>query len=139
MDEAAKTYSSDDLANIAGVPRRTIRYYVGMGLLDRPIGETRAAHYTSEHLRQLLEIRRLTDQGLSLDRVREVLRGQTEPPAETRARRAGDIEVKSHLHVAPGVEVVIDPASAGLSPEQLRRFARETRAAFERAIKEQEE
>ena len=97
MDEAAKTYTSDDLANIAGIPRRTIRYYVGMGLLNRPIGETRAAHYTSEHLRQLLEIRRLTDQGLSLDRVREVLHGQTEQPCRDHVREvAGYLLARRH-------------------------------------------
>jgi DNA-binding transcriptional MerR regulator len=139
MDDEAQTYSADDLASLAGLPRRTIRYYIGLGLIDRPIGETRAAHYTREHLRQLLEIRRLTEQGLSLDRVREVLRGETEPPPVMRARRPGDVEVRSHVHVAPGVDIVIEPESAGLTPEQLRRFARETRAAFERAIKEQEE
>src|SRR5262245_21526812 len=139
MEDSAQTYSADDLANLAGLPRRTIRYYIGLGLIDRPIGETRGAHYTREHLRQLLEIRRLTEQGLSLDRVREVLHHKAEPPTEPRARRPGDVEVKSHVHVAPGVDIVIAPRTAARTPEQLRRFARETRAAFERATKEHEE
>jgi DNA-binding transcriptional MerR regulator len=139
MDESAQTYSAEELATLASVPRRTIRYYVSLGLLDRPIGETRAAHYTREHLRQLLEIRRLTEQGLSLERVRDVLRDKAEPPPATRARRPGDVEVRTHVHVAPGVDVVIEPQSAGLAPEQLRRFVREMRAAFERATQEQEE
>ena len=41
MDDGLKAYSSDDLANLAGLPRRTIRYYVALGVLDRPIEETR--------------------------------------------------------------------------------------------------
>jgi len=41
-----KTFSIDELASLSGVSRRTIRYYLELALLDRPIGETRAAYYT---------------------------------------------------------------------------------------------
>lgn len=127
-----RRYSADELATLANVPRRTLRYYIQLGLVDRPIGETRAAYYTWTHLRQLLEIRRLTEQGFSLERVQELLSGRAEPPAAATARRAGSITVRSHLLLAPGVELVIDPERASLTPEQLRRFAREALAAFAR-------
>ena len=44
----------------------------------------------------------------------------------------------SHIHLADGVELVIEPGQAGLTPEQLRRFAREAIAAFNRISKDQE-
>ena len=127
-----RRYSADELATLANVPRRTLRYYIQLGLVDRPIGETRAAYYTWAHLHQLLDVRRLTEQGFSLERVQELLAGRAEPPAAATAPRAGSITVRSHLHLAPGVELVIDPERAGLTPEQLRRFAREALTAFSR-------
>jgi DNA-binding transcriptional MerR regulator len=127
-----RRYSADELATLANVPRRTLRYYIQLGLVDRPIGETRAAHYTWAHLHQLLEIRRLTEQGFSLERVQELLDGRAEPPAAAASPRAGSITVQSHLHLGPGVELVIEPERAGLSPTQLRRFAREALAAWAR-------
>ena len=135
--DSENQYALDDLAALAGVPRRTVRYYIQLGLVDRPIGETRAAYYTWQHLRQLLEVRRLTEQGFSLERVQELLTRTEEEPAAAAAPRAGEVSVRSHVHVADGVEIVIEPGRAGLSPEQLRQFAREAVAAYERALKKQ--
>ena len=125
-------YSLDELAALAGVPRRTVRYYIQLGLVDRPIGETRAAYYTWQHLRELLEVRQLTEQGFSLERVQELRRQQAEPPAAASAPRAGSISVQSHIHIADGVELVVEPGRARLTPDQLRRFARDAMAAYER-------
>lgn len=136
MEQTPQTYSADELAAHAGVPRRTIRYYIELGLVDRPIGETRAAYYTWQHLQQLLAIRRYTEQGFSLERIRELLTSPAEPPAATRAARPGDIMVQSHVTLAPGLELVIEPGLAQLTPEQLRHLARETLAALERVLKE---
>lgn len=139
MDPTRKTYSADDLAVHAGIPRRTIRYYIELGLVDRPIGETRAAYYTWQHLQQLLEIRKLTEQGFSLERVRELLTQGTAPPAAARAPRPGAIAVKSHVSLAPGLDLVIEPGPASLTPEQLRRLIRDTLAAYECVLKEGEQ
>ena len=129
---ADRRYSADELATLAGVPRRTLRYYIQLGLVDRPVGETRAAYYTWQHLRQLLEVRRLTEQGFSLERVQELLARGDEPPPAAAAPRAGSISVQSHVHLTDGVELVVDPGRARLTPEQLRRFAREALAAWAR-------
>ncbi len=39
-------------------------------------------------------------------------------------RKPGDLAVWSHLHVAEGIELQIEPSLAGLSPEQVRALAR---------------
>jgi DNA-binding transcriptional MerR regulator len=83
---------------------RTVRYYIQIGLVDRPVGETRAAYYTSHHLEQLLQIRKWTQAGVSLERIHELLAGEA-PPVPPRARGAGSVEVWSHLVVADGLEI----------------------------------
>ena len=46
----SKTFSLDELCTLTDLPKRTVRYYMQMGLVDRPIGETSAAHYLAGHL-----------------------------------------------------------------------------------------
>jgi DNA-binding transcriptional MerR regulator len=120
---ADQTYSLNDLCILAELTPRTVRYYVQVGLVDRPEGETRAARYGARHLEQLLLIRKWTAAGLSLDRIRELLHGQ-EPPIPSPPRAPGSIEVCSHLTVADGIELVIEPGRAAMSPEQVRAFAK---------------
>ncbi|MDF9392971.1 MULTISPECIES: helix-turn-helix domain-containing protein [Methylococcus] len=130
-------YSIDELAALAELPRRTVRYYVQQGLLDRPVGEKRAAYYTNRHLEQLLTIRKWQHAGLSLERIREILAGSGEaglPPP--RPRGPGTVEVWSHLVVADGLEVTLEPSRAGLSPEQVRAFFRGVNALYEQTRQE---
>jgi DNA-binding transcriptional MerR regulator len=77
---ATERYSIDELSTLAGVTPRTVRYYIAEGLLDRPEGEKRGAHYLRRHLEQLLLIRRWTDAGISLERMRELIAGAPEDP-----------------------------------------------------------
>jgi DNA-binding transcriptional MerR regulator len=124
-------FTLDELCTLAGVPRRTVRYYIQIGLLDRPVGESRGAHYLSLHLDTLLRIRRLADAGVSLERIREVLSG-VPPAVPARPRGPGTVEVWSHLVVADGLELQVEPARAGLSPEQVRALFAEVSRAYAR-------
>jgi hypothetical protein len=45
-------------------------------------------------------------------------------------RAIGSVEVRSHLMVADGIDVVIEPGRAGLSPEQVRDFIKGVMAVF---------
>lgn len=128
------SYPLADLCVLADLPPRTVRYYVQLGLVDRPEGETRAARYGAKQLDQLLLIRKWTAAGLSLERIRELLHGE-QPPAPPRARGIGSVEVRSHLMVAEGVDLVIEPGRAGLSPEQVRQFIKGVMAVFAEVAK----
>ena len=130
-----KTFTLDELCTLSDAPRRTVRYYIQLGLVDRPIGETRAAHYVGRHLEQLLKIRQFTDAGVSLERIREVLSGEA-PPVPPRQRKPGSVQVKSHLFIADGVELQISPEDAGLTPEQVRSFVRKVMQAYQDLHKE---
>lgn len=136
QDTLPRTYSLDELCTLSELPKRTVRYYIQLGLVDRPIGETRAAHYLSHHLEQLLLIRKWTEAGVSLERIRELLEGGP-PPVPARLRGAGTVEVWSHLVVSDGVEVTLEPGRAGLTPEQARAFFRGALALYEK-IKNEE-
>ena len=120
----AKTFSLDELCLLADCSKRTVRYYIQLGLVSRPVGEARAAKYTGEHLSQLLRIKKLSEAGVSLERIREVLEGE-DSPVPPRKRLPGTVEVRSHIYIAPGIEIQISPEEAGVSPEQVREFVRE--------------
>ena len=129
-DSPSQSFSLDALCALTDLSKRTVRYYVQLGLVNRPEGETRAAKYSPQHLEQLLLIKKWTAAGVSLDRIRELLQGGPAPVPD-RGRRPGSLEVCSHLHVAEGIELVIEPTRAGLSPEQLRSFVRSVLQAYE--------
>jgi DNA-binding transcriptional MerR regulator len=116
-------FTLDQLCTLADCPKRTVRYYVQLGLVERPEGETRAARYGRRHLEQLLQIRQLSEAGVSLERIREVLAGAS-PPVPLRSRAPGSVQLRSHVWVAPGVELQIDPEEAGMPAERLHSFVR---------------
>jgi DNA-binding transcriptional MerR regulator len=125
-----KKFSLDDLCTLSDTSKRTVRYYMQIGLVNPPIGSTKAAHYLHQHLDQLLTIRKLSDAGVSLERIREVLSGEA-PPVPPRQRQPGSVEVRSHLFIADGVELEISPEQAGLSPEQVRTLVRAVMKAYQ--------
>ena len=132
MKEQNRAFTLDDLSALTELPRRTVRYYIQIGLLERPGGVGRGAHYTERHLDQLLEIRKWTQAGLSLERIHELLSspdddGPVPPPMP---RRRGAVEVWSHVVVGDGVELMVEPKRAGLSPEQVRAFAQGVMALY---------
>ena len=133
-ETAAPTYTLDQLAALVDLPKRTIRYYIQLGLVDPPQGETRAARYGAGHAVQLAQVRRWTQAGVSLERVRELLSGEP-PPVAPRPRAPGTVEVWSHLVVADGIEITLEPTRAGLSPEEVRAFATGVAALYDNVKK----
>ncbi len=130
-DEAntPERFSIGGLSMLTGVTPRTVRYYIAEGLVDRPVGEKRGAHYVRRHVEQLLLIRRWIDAGLSLERVRELLSGAPEDPAPRRAV-PGSIEVWSRVTIADGLEVHLEPGRADLTPDQMRGLVRGISALY---------
>ena len=121
--------SIDEIASLTGLTARTVRYYIQQGLVSRPEGAKRGAYYERRHVEQLLLIRRWTDAGLSLDRVRELLAGAPEDPPR-RPVPPGSVEVWSRVTVADGLEVHLEPGRADLSPDQVRSFVRSLAALY---------
>ena len=130
-----KTFTFDELGSLSGISSRTLRYYIQIGLVDKPIGQTRAAHYLSLHLEKILRIKQLSESGISLERIRELLLDKSLPLPE-QAKRPGHIDVRSHIWIADGIELQVSPELAGLSPEELRQFVKGVLLAYEQAKKD---
>lgn len=130
MKNEQKKFTLETLCTLVEMNKRKIRFYIQKGLVDRPKGTGKGAYYTHRHLEQLLTVRKWKEAGLSLDRIRELLGeenhatqpGRPIPPP--RPRKAGSVEVWSHLHIVDGVELHIEPQRSGLTPEQVRALCR---------------
>ncbi|MCQ3980774.1 MAG: hypothetical protein DPW09_45825 [Anaerolineae bacterium] len=70
-----KSYTISELAEVADVTIRTIRYYVGEGLLPAPESGGRAATYHQGHLARLNLIKLLKDEFLPLHEIGALMSG----------------------------------------------------------------
>jgi len=123
-------FSLDELCTLVEMNKRKIRFYIQRGLVERPEGTGKGAYYTHQHLEQLLTIRKWKEAGLSLERIQELLTGgdrlaaSDKPIPPFRPKKAGSVEVWSHLYIDDGVELHIESQRSGLSPEQVRALSR---------------
>jgi len=131
MKNVKKKFTIDEICTLVEMNKRTVRYYIQKGLVNRPEGFGKGAFYSHTHLDQLLAIRKWKAAGLSLDRIQDILTGEKggyhgdkaiPPPL---SKKQGTVEVWSHMHVGDGIELHIEPRRAGLSPDQVRTLFRE--------------
>lgn len=81
---------------------RLLRYYSTLGLLDRPAYMAgRAAYYDRRHLLQLLAVKRLQQQGQSLQRIQQQLLGLGASELEAVLELPSDWQD----HLSPGAEI----------------------------------
>jgi DNA-binding transcriptional MerR regulator len=66
-------YTIDELSTLARVPSRTIRFYQSKGALPSPQIRGRTAYYGPEHVERLKLIGTLSDRGLSIRAIGELL------------------------------------------------------------------
>ncbi len=85
-NDELKYYNIKTLKKMTGVEPRTIRYYIQRGLLQKPEGGGRGHYYTDAHLERIKTIRRLSKQGVPLEKMREFFSGVEmvveEPPKD---------------------------------------------------------
>jgi DNA-binding transcriptional MerR regulator len=121
IEERALTMT--ELANVAGVTPRTIRYYIAQGLLPAPGDVGRGAHYGRSYLDRLALIKRLQREHLPLAEIRERLTRLTDDqvgelvaaPAEPAP--AGDALAYVRSVLAP------DPVSSGPAMRAMREVS----------------
>jgi DNA-binding transcriptional MerR regulator len=70
----AAGYTIDELAAVARVPSRTIRFYQSRGALMPPEIRGRLAHYGEPHVERLKLIAQLQDRGLRIDAIGDLLK-----------------------------------------------------------------
>jgi len=96
-----KKYLIDDLSEITGYSRRTIRYYIQEGLLEPPAGRGRGGFYYDSHVKQLLKIKELQEQGIAVSSIASLLKEKTEEPELPKR------EVVVRYGISPGIELVV--------------------------------
>lgn len=108
-------YSIGELAALAGVSRRTVRFYVQRGLIPAPEGAGRGSYYTREHLDLIGRIRSLQGRSLTLDRIVAACPAPESPLEKSLVTR---------IALAGGVALEFAPGSAIPPDNVLRRMAR---------------
>lgn len=129
-------YAIGDLADLGGVSRRTVRYYVQEGLLPTPHGVGRGNHYGPEHLEQLLKVKTLQEGGRSLDEIRRALNHKSRSRDHVESAPAPERSVWRRITVAPGVELHVSGDVRLPSPGKLTELAAWCRLHFPAAREE---
>jgi len=144
------TYTAETLAFRAGVPLRTVRFYVQEKLIDPPLGRGPGKHFTDHHLVQLQQARTLQNAGFALEAIRE-RRGELSLGLRAMQaydavwRRAGsnvsapggaeegelDPEDCLRIPMAQGVELLVSHDRRLPSPRELVEIALHVRKVFE--------
>jgi DNA-binding transcriptional MerR regulator len=141
-------YGIDELADLGGVSRRTVRYYVQEELLPPPLGVGRGRHYDQSHLDRLLQVKALQESGRTLDEIRALL---SQAPGKMRARQGGRTGVAvptippviprsawRRLDLAPGVELHVSSDITLPAPGRLSELAEWCRAHLSRTSNTEE-
>ncbi|HAE40054.1 MAG TPA: hypothetical protein DCG57_15705 [Candidatus Riflebacteria bacterium] len=131
----AKKISIWQLAELTGLSRRAIRFYVQSGLLPAPAGAGRGHYYTDEHLQILLKICTLKENRHSLDEIAAIIKGPAGPaeismPSPTTWTR---------LEVCPGFEIHIQGGFYPVTPARLRKLQKFAGQLFGINITERED
>jgi len=136
-----RCYGIEELADLGGVTRRTVRYYVQRGLLPAPLGTGRGPHYTTAHLQRLIHIRTLQQTGVPLAEIAaqlvavsqtsaRVTAALPEPSTSLRALSSHVLpegETWMRFGLADGIELHVRAGAASLQPSQLARLVVATR------------
>src|SRR5210317_1092083 len=78
--------SIQDLVDLSGVSRRTVRYYVQRGLIPPPEGAGRGHYYTRDHLEQLQRVRAMQQAGHSLNEIAALIGDVSDAVRDTEIR-----------------------------------------------------
>lgn len=84
-------YKVSELAEKAGVTKRTIHYYISKGLLLPPEGTGINSLYNDEHLERILLIKKLQAEYMPLNEIREYILGN---PKEKVRKSAKEVKAK---------------------------------------------
>ena len=91
-------YKVSELAEKAGVTKRTIHYYISKGLLMPPNGEGVNSTYTDEHLERLLLIKKLQGEYMPLNKIRETILENPKAKKSVKSTRKYEVSENSNVY-----------------------------------------
>jgi DNA-binding transcriptional MerR regulator len=119
-----RAWTLRELAAEAGLPPRTVRYYIARGLLAGPVKAGRGAAYGAEHRARLGEIADRQRGGASLAEIAARLARET-GAAPLAARRCLTVEL------APDVRAIFDETTSPWRRRRIQRALAEARRILE--------
>ncbi|MBN1288111.1 MAG: MerR family transcriptional regulator [Actinobacteria bacterium] len=104
-DKSSKPLQGSDLERITGVSRSTVHSYIKKGLLSKPVrsGKT-MAYYSSVHLDELEEIKKLRKLGYPLSYIRDIM-DEKRQISESQPREDEDPAERKELILEKAVEI----------------------------------
>lgn len=117
------------LSEASGVSVRTIKRYIGLGLVEPPVGRTRGAKYTEQHLADLEKIKEAQARGFKVGRLATALNQK----AESGRARAREVSM-SVFPLGRHVHILIDQDHTTLAREVQQAMIREMRQAFRKVV-----
>ena len=93
-------YKISELAEKAGVTKRTIHYYISKGLLLPPEGTGVNSLYNDNHLKRILLIKKLQSEYMPLNKIREyILEHPKDEVTEDNMKNdfKGEIYIREHI------------------------------------------
>jgi len=113
-----KKYTIEELGELTGYTRRTIRYYVQEGLIDPPAGRGRGGFYYDSHVQQLLQIKSFQEKGIGITAMVSLMKKEAvEPVLPSR-------EVMVKYQIVPGIEVNISREMEIKEPKKVLEIIR---------------
>ena len=113
-----------ELADRAEVTTRTIRYYVEQGVLPPP-GHGRPAEYTEEHVERLALVKRLKEQYLPLEEIRDTLQRLSLAEVEQLvARHSPPAQEIAQQKLDSAADYIAGVFGRGMAREQMKRGRR---------------
>lgn len=126
----------EELSQASGLTKRTLRYYVSSGLLDRPSGETKSARYDAHHLEQIRNIKELQQQGFTLSRILEVKKKAREE--QINRKEIGQPLTRIEIPVDRGISITFQQELCGLTMPQMVEIAESLMESFRKEIRKAE-
>lgn len=126
---STKRFSVGELAELGGVSRRTVRYYVQEGLIPAPLGLGRGGHYTEGHLETLLRVKQMQEEGLPLVEIRERLTG-ARPLIKNTSAAQPPRQLWTRIPVLPGLEIHVSHDLKLPAPQKLQEIVALCRQQF---------
>lgn len=110
------TYSLSDLAKLADVTPRTVRFYISQGLLPSPGQAGPGAHYSDEHLERLRLIRKLQRANMPLAEIRAQLGTLPDDQLQAMADAVPDVQDSAVDYIRDILDSPVSYARAAMPP-----------------------
>ena len=129
-----KSYTIEELGELTGYTRRTIRYYVQEGLIDPPAGRGRGGYYYDSHVQQLLQIKSFQEKGIGITAMVALMKKETK---ETIEPVLPSREVMIRYEIVPGIEINISREMEIKEPKKILEIIRIAKSIAKGDIKDE--